>query len=54
MENNSNKEDRQLILNRLIAFQGKSKLKTAALNMLVKQMSEEKNKRARSIFTRMD
>lgn len=37
-----------------MAFHGKSKLKKAALNMLVKQRSESKNSLAHSVFSRID
>lgn len=49
-----NEELRAEILERLIAFQGKSKLKTAALNMLVKQQAESKHNIAQSVFARID
>lgn len=38
----------------MTAFHGKSKLKKAALNMLVKQRSEDKNKLAHSVFVKID
>ena len=41
-------------MERLVAFQGKSKLRKAVLNMLVKQQSEDQHKLAHSVFLKMD
>lgn len=47
-------EEKDQLLEKLTAFHGKSKLKKAALNMLVKQQQEEKNKLAQSVFAKLD
>ena len=41
-------------MEKLTAFHGKSKLKKAVLNMLVKQQGEEKNKLQSTVFKRLD
>lgn len=42
------------IMERLASFQGRSKLKRAAINMMVKEMSEDLFKDLRSVFNEID
>lgn len=47
-------EEKKQLFERFKSFHGKSKLRKAALNMLVKQQSESKNRLAQSIFSKID
>ena len=43
-----------MIIERLVSFHGRSKLRKAALNLLVKQRKSDQNSLAHSAFIKMD